>query len=176
MNGTHQNICIHCGFCCNGTLFNHAGIKENEPIATGFAFEIIPGEKRSFKQPCPYYEKMVCAIYNERPYSVCESFQCKLLRSVKADKTTIADALKVIEDVIRLKAKIEQQLLEDHPENTGDSLSRKMAGFTTHFTSAMGEVEFRKKFGKLLLDFFILNKILSTSFKKNTQKKDVPDV
>ena len=35
------NICLHCNLCCDGTLFNHANIKENEQIATGYSFEIL---------------------------------------------------------------------------------------------------------------------------------------
>ena len=133
MNDINQNICIHCGFCCDGTLFNHAKIKANEPIAAGFVFEIIPGQKRAFKQPCPYYRNNICFIYKTRPYVVCESFRCKLLRSVISETVSYTDAIKIIDEVIALKTKIEQQILENHPENTGDSLPQKMKEFEAHF-------------------------------------------
>ena len=170
MNDNYQNICIHCGFCCDGTLFNHANIKESESIAPGYDFEIIPEEKRGFKQPCPYYNNNLCTIYDHRPYSVCESFRCKLLRSVISENVSYTDAVKIINELIGLKTKIELQILESHPENTGDSLPRKMKEFEAHFTETMGDVEFRTKFGHLLLDFFILRKKLSGSFRKIAEK------
>ncbi|NQV02398.1 MAG: YkgJ family cysteine cluster protein [Bacteroidia bacterium] len=173
MNGTHQNICIRCGLCCDGTLFNHAKIKDAEPIATGFSFEIIQNETRGFNLPCGYLKEKICSIYETRPYAVCEAFKCKLLRSVNADKISFTDALKVVDETLALKAKIESQLSEHHPKNGGDSLPRKMKEFNAHFPETMSEVEFRKKYGKMLLDFFILNKKLSGSFRKSRGKKDI---
>lgn len=170
MGDINQNICIHCGFCCDGTLFNHANIKANEPIAPSFVFEITPGEKRAFKQPCPYYRNAICFIYETRPYSVCESFRCKLLRKVISENVSYTDAIKIINGVIALKTKIELQILEHHPENMGDSIHNKMKEFEAYFAETMNDVEFRKKFGHLLLDFFILKKKLSDSFRKTTAK------
>jgi|GEM_PF-6212842 len=49
MSDSHQNICISCGFCCDGTLFNHAKIKENEPLETGYSFEtFIKGTSKNY--------------------------------------------------------------------------------------------------------------------------------
>ncbi|MEI6137638.1 MAG: YkgJ family cysteine cluster protein [Mariniphaga sp.] len=165
MSNVNQNICIYCGFCCDGTLFNHARIKENEQIATNFSFEIIEKEKRSFKQPCPYYINNICVIYAERPYAVCESFQCKLLKALGTGIISFDGAMKNIDDVTGLKTKIENQLFKYHPENKGDSLTAKMKEFNSHFKGTMSEAEFRKKYGKMVLDYFILNEILDNKFK-----------
>lgn len=173
MANGNQNICIHCGLCCDGTLFNHAKIKENESIETNYSFEIILDEKRAFRQPCPHYKDNVCNIYTERPYIVCESFQCKLLRALRTEKISFIDAMKIIDDVITLKTKIELHLLELYPENTGDTLPVKMEEFKAHFAKTMSDVEFRKKYGRILLDFFVLNKILNESFRKSHAKKEL---
>jgi Fe-S-cluster containining protein len=170
MNGDHQNICIHCGLCCDGTLFNHARIKENEPLETGYSFQTFIKKQRSFKLPCSYLKDTTCSIYNQRPYAVCESFRCKLLRSVISENVSYTDAIKIINEVTALKTKIELQILEHHPENTGDSISNRMKEFEAHFAETMNDVEFRKEFGHLLLDFFILKKKLSDSFRKTTAK------
>jgi len=170
MNGTHQHICIHCGLCCDGTLFHHAKIKDNEPIAPGYVFEIIFGEKRAFKQPCPYFYDHVCGIYDHRPYSCCVSFRCKLLQSVISEKVSYTEAIKTIDEVITHRTKVELNIMKHHPENTGVSITQKMKAFEKHFTGMMDEVEFRKKFGRLLLDIFILKKKLSDSFRKSTTK------
>ena len=171
MTNGNQNICIHCGLCCDGTLFNHANIKESETIASAYSFEIIEKEKRAFKLPCAYLKETVCSIYMERPYIVCETFQCKLLRALRTDKTSFVDAMKIIDDTIALKTKIESQLLEHYPESTGDRLPSKMKEFNSHFTGTMSDVEFRRKYGIILLDFFMLKKKLNESFRKMPENK-----
>jgi len=166
------NICIHCGLCCDGTLFNRAFIKENEQIATGYSFEILEDEKRAFKLPCAYLNEKVCSIYTERPYSICEAFQCKLLRTFRAGKITFDDALKVVNNTLALKEKIELQLLESDPENIADSFNRKIKNFNKQHTEARDKGAFRKKNGKTLLDIFIMNKILSKTFRNSPDKKN----
>jgi hypothetical protein len=173
MNNNDQNICTHCGFCCDGTLFNYANIKENEQIATGFSFEIIKKEEWAFKQPCPYFIKNNCVIYTERPYSVCESFQCKLLKALRTGNILFDDAMKIIDQTTELKTKIENQLLVHHPENMGDSLPAKMTEFNACFKETMSGEEFRKKYGKMVLDYFMLNKVLNNKFKNEKNRTDI---
>lgn len=171
MSNDNQNICIHCGLCCDETLFNHAKVKDNETMETIYSFDIILNENRAFKQPCPYYKNKVCVIYTERHYSCCISYQCKLLRALNTEKISFVDAMKIINDTIALKAKIELQLLEHQLENKEDPLHSKMNEFNTHFAGTMTEVEFRQKYGKMHLDFYRLNKKLSESFRKTPEKK-----
>jgi hypothetical protein len=173
MNNNNQNICIHCGFCCDGTLFSYANIKKNEQIAKGFSFEIIESENRGFKLPCDYLRGKVCSIYQERPYSICEAFQCKLLKALRTGNIPFDDAMKIIDQVTELKSKIEQQLLEYHPENKGDSIIDKMKEFNACFKETMSGEEFRKKFGNMVLDYFILNKVLNNKFKNEKNREDI---
>ncbi len=168
MSNDNHNFCILCGFCCDGTLFSHGNIKENEPIAKGYLFEIIEKEKLAFKQPCPYFTNNTCVIYAERPYAVCDSFECKLLKRFRTGNISFDAAMKIIVDVIKLKTRIEHQLLEYHPGNKGDSLPAKMKEFKSHFQGMMSEVEYRKKFGELLLNIFVLNTMLQNKFKSNS--------
>ncbi len=167
MNPDHQNICIQCGLCCDGTLFHHARIQANEPLETEYSFETIVRRKPAFRLPCNYLKDKVCSIYDRRPYSICANFQCKLLRAVRSGNTTPAGALKIINEVIDMKTNIESQILEHHPENTGDSLPRKLKEFQLHFAHTMSEVETRRKFGQLFLSYFMLKKKLSDSFMRN---------
>ena len=112
----NQNICIHCGFCGDGTLFNHANIKENEQIATGFLITIIKKEKRAFKQPCPHYNNNICGIYTARPYAVFKSFQGKLLKALRAGNISFNDAMDIILDATALKTIIEHHYLNIIPK------------------------------------------------------------
>ena len=116
MTNDNQNICTSCGFCCDGTLFNHANIKENEQIATGYLFTIIEKEKRAFKQPCPHYNNNICGIYTARPYAVFKSFQGKLLKALRAGNISFNDAMDIILDATALKTIIEHHYLNIIPK------------------------------------------------------------
>jgi hypothetical protein len=81
--------------------------------------------------------------------------------------------MKIIDQVTELKSKIEQQLLEYHPENKGDSIIDKMKEFNACFKETMSGEEFRKKFGNMVLDYFILNKVLNNKFKNEKNREDI---
>ena len=81
--------------------------------------------------------------------------------------------MKIIDDVTVLKANIEKQLYEYHPDNTACSLPVKMKEFNAHFRGTMSEIEFRKKYGKLVLDYYILNEILDKKFRNDKKRADI---
>ena len=113
------------------------------------------------------------SIYEGIPYADCESFQCKLLRSLRAGNISFDDAMKIIVDVTALRTIIEQQLFEYYPENAGNTLSGKMKEFNSHFKGTMSEIEFRKKYGKMVLDYFMLNKVLDNKLKYEKTRADI---
>ena len=167
MNGNDQNICFQCGFCCDGTLFYNAGIKESESIAPGYDFEILTEGKSAFRQPCPYYQGNVCLIYDNRPFTVCDEFKCELLKRNKSGEVSYSEALALIHEVTVLKLKLEEQIMERHPGNSGKSTIEKINEFKKHFTSIMPEAEFKISFGLLLLDIYIFRRKTSLLFKEN---------
>ena len=81
--------------------------------------------------------------------------------------------MKIIDGVTVLKTKIENQLLVHHPENLGVTLPAKMKEFNAHFKETMSAIEFRKKYGKLVLDYYILNEILDKKFRNDKKQADI---
>ncbi len=167
MNHEDYNLCLQCGFCCDGTLFVNAGIKEYEAIASEYDFEIIGDVKRAFLLPCPYYQSHGCPIYDNRPYIVCAEFKCELLQRQLSGEISYSDALARIHELNALKSKLEIQIMACHPENPGKSTIQKIFVFEKHFQSVMTEAEFKKTFGFLLLDIFIFRRKSSLLFKEN---------
>ncbi len=174
MSNDNQNICLYYGLCCNGILFDHANIKENETIATGFSFEIIKREKRAFKLPGTYLNEKVSSIYVARPYFVCEAFQCKLPKAFRTGNISFDDAMKIIIDEIVQKTKIEHQLLEYHPENKGESLHGKMKEFNEYYAGTIQTGKnSEKSTEKMVLDYYMSNKIVQNKFKNDETRADI---
>lgn len=95
-------LCKSCGLCCNGHLFIWVKLKPSEldPIeALGVqVFRSQPNE-RGFNQPCPLWNGK-CTIYETVNYPrACRAYQCKLLKEVIGETTSLPDALALIQQV-----------------------------------------------------------------------------
>jgi len=93
-----QAICVHCGFCCDGTLFLHAvlqpGEKGNLPDKIEQQY-YLDEDGEFFKMPCPYFcEK--CTIYKQKKAEVCSSFRCQLLKNFATGKISSEEALALV--------------------------------------------------------------------------------
>ncbi len=159
-----QSLCLLCGFCCDGTLFSHARIHPDESLKEGTRFEYIGGNNKAFRQPCPYYKPPVCTIYASRHFKVCESFKCKLLKQYENGEIKVEEALRLICEVRDLRNKIEQSILEFWSDIPVRAISKMVKEFEVHHMKTMTPFEFRKKFGNILLDHFILKKKIRSGF------------
>jgi hypothetical protein len=105
---TEQRICVVCGFCCDGTLFDKgtllAGEKGTLPekMEENY-FKTADGE--FFNMPCPYFNGK-CSIYYQKKANICSSFRCRLLNDVAGQKVTTDDALKIISNVKKSREEI----------------------------------------------------------------------
>jgi hypothetical protein len=105
-----QEICITCGFCCDGTLFNKAVLKPGE---RGNLPEKI--EKRCskvddeefFLLPCTYFSGK-CNIYDQKKPIVCSKFRCQLLKKFSAGAITQAQAIQIVANALTLRREIYQ--------------------------------------------------------------------
>jgi hypothetical protein len=103
-----QEICLTCGMCCDGTLFDHAKVEPGEK-------DLLPdeirknyfrdGENEKFKLPCSYFSNR-CTIYSHHRASTCWKFRCELLKKFSERKITITDAFKIIQSAHALRSEI----------------------------------------------------------------------
>ena len=93
-----SELCLQCGMCCDGTLFDNAPLREQEvDLAATLGLELLrssAGEPR-FAQPCPQFVDGCCATYQHNPVG-CTEYRCTLLRDYTAGKLDLADALSVV--------------------------------------------------------------------------------
>ncbi len=105
-----QEICVGCGLCCDGTLFNHAvlqpGEQGNLPVEIEQRYG-REGEYEFFTLPCAYFCGK-CTIYGQKRASICSDFRCQLLINFSANKLTKANAIKVVDNALIYKTEIYQ--------------------------------------------------------------------
>lgn len=99
-------LCTACGLCCDGTLFSRAfsEVEEIEHLtAMGMTVSTADG-KVHFSLPCRWLENTCCSIYEQR-FGVCRKFRCKLLKACQEGRTSLTEAVGVVEEAKALKAR-----------------------------------------------------------------------
>lgn len=114
------NICLPCGFCCDGTLVGHVQLGREELPVLKELMEIEDvNDKGFFLQPCNNYCEG-CNIYSKRPKQ-CASFNCGLLKSVEQEELDFDSAVETIHAVkqkkIALEKKLEKLKFEFRPQS-----------------------------------------------------------
>lgn len=94
-----DQLCPHCGLCCDSTLFADVELRAGDDAARlerlGLRLEQKTRTKLAFSQPCACFDGKLCKIYADRPKR-CGLFECGLLKRVEAGGMTPPAALKKI--------------------------------------------------------------------------------
>jgi hypothetical protein len=116
-----QNICVMCGFCCDGTLFLHACLEPGER-GTGFLpfwiqeNSFTESDKDYFRLPCHYFSEK-CTIYDRKRAYVCGSFRCQLLKDFAEGKIFVSDAAEIVREAMQIR----KELLDQYKNISGNS-------------------------------------------------------
>lgn len=114
-----QEICVRCGFCCDGTLFLHAHLYEGErghlPEKIEAAAFTDKG-REYFRLPCGYFSDR-CTIYDRPRAEICGTYRCGVLRSFAAGEITREEA----HDIVARAFAMRDSLYEDYSRLTNSS-------------------------------------------------------
>lgn len=160
-----QSLCVRCGLCCNGTIFEWARVFEDDDLtrltAERFVLLATPENSR-FALPCHHQQGRVCSIYRQWRPQICHTFRCALLRRLAAGEVAWDEAHAIIERTVALAERIEMQLPApgDHERK---SLKARMAAWRAA-QSAAG-VDVQRAFAPLLLDYASLQRLLDRHFR-----------
>lgn len=99
-----MSLCLACGFCCDGTLFDRVPLLEAEVAALQGALKVVPGQHHG-RQPCPALEGTACHVYGERPLT-CRRFRCLLLEAHEADEVSLAGAVEIVEATRAMRQRV----------------------------------------------------------------------
>jgi hypothetical protein len=106
-----QEICVSCGFCCDGTLFLHAHLNSGERGHLPEKIEsdsFSEGDKDYFRLPCNYFSGK-CTIYDNKRADICSSYRCQLLNDFAERKITLPEALEVVREAMKMRTGIFEQ-------------------------------------------------------------------
>jgi hypothetical protein len=151
---TQANVlCQSCGLCCTGHLFIWAKLRPAEldsAEALGLTVFRTDPAQRGFSQPCPLW-KGDCTIYDSPQYPrVCRAYQCKLLKDVMAEETSLADALARIGEAKSLIGEVQAIL---PPSSTPNFRERLVAELESPSGAAVRLPPFRPR-AEALLTFY----------------------
>ncbi len=89
-----EQLCMGCGFCCDGSLFACASLQKDENPPVGPTWEGTGGNL-VFAMPCRCFDGK-CTIYDARP-KTCIGYYCDTAKLVKSGRLGLARAQTRIE-------------------------------------------------------------------------------
>lgn len=122
LNGSE--LCLSCGLCCKGAIFNRAALRPDEiEPAKDYGlhyFEAGKGEY-SFRLPCNLYQNNKCSIYLNRP-AACRRYRCDLLKRLANGDIDLEESEIIIFQAKSLMDSINKQMVDI--ETSGDFRQR----------------------------------------------------
>jgi len=167
-----QQLCLHCGLCCNGVLFKDVELQPgDDPIGlAALGLPLQNGKAKSqnlkigFPQPCvALCSGNRCRIYAGRP-SRCRQFECSLFKAVHAGKVKTTVALRTIRNARRRADRVRQLLDELGDGEAHIALSIRFKRMTRRLESAVPDEATADLYGQLTLAMHDLNALLRREF------------
>ena len=103
-------LCLDCGLCCNGVLFDLVRLQPGDRAKALTAKGLKIKKGQWFTQPCTALSGRLCQIYAHRP-GRCRLFECRQYQRVAAGEESTATALARIEHVRKAVARMEELLV-----------------------------------------------------------------
>ncbi len=120
-----EKLCLACGLCCDGTLFDNVQLKPGDDPkrlrAGGLPVTVSRGREpvARFPQPCAALcQDRTCRLYADRPEQ-CRTYECKVYQGMQAGRLTPAAALRIVTNARRQADRVRKLLrtLGDHDEH-----------------------------------------------------------
>lgn len=131
-----EHLCVACGLCCDGTLFDLVKLERGDDAAKlkALGLPVTLSRARSpvarFPQPCSALcADRTCRVYADRP-TQCRAFECHLFKDAKHGRVTFAAALRLVKLARSRADRVRRQLRE-----LGDADEFRALGERVHRTS-----------------------------------------
>lgn len=139
-----MSLCLSCGLCCDGTLFEVGAITPQE--ADRYADRVnVSNDRRHLLLPCPSLEGCRCKTYLDRP-GVCSEFKCLVLASLDEGLITNEAAHEAIEEILGRRRHVtelmgltddRQALVLARKKAEGGTASEELLGALRHLKRAL---------------------------------------
>ncbi|MFZ5439777.1 MAG: YkgJ family cysteine cluster protein [Myxococcota bacterium] len=97
-----MSLCVECGLCCDGTLFQRVPLAVDEAARLPRALTLADGQ---LVQPCGALDGCRCTIYADRP-STCRTYACLVLTSLETGRISERDARGALAEVRAARAEV----------------------------------------------------------------------
>ncbi len=133
-----EQLCLHCGLCCDGTLFDSVPLRPEEKVA----LPMLARANASLSQPCAALQSdKCCAVYQSRPIA-CRWFRCLLLDAMQSQEVSLKQAKDIVDDTHRQLDDVKQWL----PMHLGRSVMQEaLAGTAVQSESQFEAVNALRK-------------------------------
>jgi len=174
-----MSLCIDCGcsFCCDGTLYSWAPLKEDDFPILANRFDVLQGANKNedgqpeanFKQPCKLCVNERCSVHEEKRPAICGDYQCKLLERHGSGKVTTEEARTLVENVKKLRDHLRPKLESIAGSGSG-------ASFLELTLLAVGQLEKEdaaertSRSAETLLDIAMMRVLLAKNFDSRLTK------
>lgn len=120
-----EQLCLACGLCCDGTLFDNVRLKPGDVAAKLKSLGLPLATSRGqapvtlFPQPCAALcRDRSCRVYADRPVQ-CAEFECRVLQDTEAGRIEFSAALRLVKKTRREADRIRDllRLLGDTDEH-----------------------------------------------------------
>jgi hypothetical protein len=153
IQATISAICVHCGLCCDGTLFRHASLKDDDDLqlarTLGLSINEQKDDKQNFRQPCHHFNGC-CTIYTQPRPKVCGPYYCHPMRLLKKGDLSQTEATELIQRATRLKQQFKREI-SNFPEFAHLSIAQIRPKLQVSDGTPQEQTQHRTHYGSLLL-------------------------
>jgi Fe-S-cluster containining protein len=153
-----EQLCLNCGLCCDGTLFDGVQLEPDENAgklkSLGLPVKVSRGKApvTRFPQPCAALcTDRTCRLYQARPKQ-CRIFECGVYKDLHAGRTTLAAALRLVRSARRRADKIRRLIRELGETDDFRSLGERFHRLQEHMEHGSPDQADLAKFADLSLD------------------------
>ena len=163
-NDRSPELCISCGLCCNGAMFEEVWVESGEvKSAQAAGMDVFVKNERPFiALPCKSHQDGKCAIYPTRFYR-CSAYQCMLLENYRSGKIGFDPASGQIQKTVRLYEMIREEL----GLKKTDPFWQSIRALWDTCPEGPGGAGFRRAHAGLLLNILALIRLLGRHFLDN---------
>lgn len=155
--GPEEDLCLACGLCCDGTLFDLVKLEPGDDArrlrALGLPVTTTRGKAAvaRFPQPCAALcADRTCRLYADRPWQ-CRQFECRTFKDARAGEISYATAKRRVAQARRRADKARRLLRElgDTDEHLG--LGERFHRTSERLESGAGDAAANAKYADLSL-------------------------
>lgn len=158
------NICLSCGFCCDGSLIGFVELGGKELPRLRKLMDVEQFDKVGFfLLPCSNLGCNGCEIYTQRPKQ-CGIFECGMLKSIEKQELDFESALEEINVFKQKKTAIEKQFETLPFSLKSPSFYFKVLELRKLLLDEQSELFRSQNYVDLLSDLEEINKLSSKSF------------